>query len=1096
MKRYAVAVCYLCVLLLIITFYAQAQTTNATISGRITDPQGRVVAGVQVQAVNIETQVYYPSESNSDGIYLITTLPPGQYRMIVRKDGFHEINKTDILLHVQDLVEQNFSLQLGSVSESVTVTGNSTLVNTESPAVSTVVDHQFAENLPMNGRSFQTLIELTPGVVLNSNQGQFSVNGQRGASNYWMVDGVSANVGISFLGAPGNGLSGSVGAFSVLGGTNSNVSVDAMQEFRIQTSTYAPEFGRAPGAQISIVTRSGANQFHGTAFDYLRNDALDAADWFVNFSGLAKPAERQNDFGGTFSGPILKDRTFFFFSYEGLRLRLPEATESVVPDDPTTPGGINLRNNASAAIQPFLNAFPLPNPGSPEILQACTPGPSDPSCPASGMKPSGTAKFNASYSNPASLDAYSIRLDHKFTNKINLFARYNYSPSNEFVRGFSTAISDIRSVVGTTESITAGATSLISPTMTNDFRFNYTRSGGHTGFELDNFGGAVPLSLATLRDSNVLPSPFTLQSSLFVFQALESTNGFISAGNTQKNTQHQINVIDSVSLQRGSHNTKFGFDFRRLSPSFDPQLYEQRDVFRDMLSAAAGNLQESVLSASQAVTILFHNFGAFAQDTWMIRPRLTLTYGLRWDVDFSPTTANGPDLASVTGFNLNDFSNLALAPAGTRLFHTPYGNVAPRLGAAYQISQSQGWQTVLRGGFGIFYDLATQEIGDTLLAHNYPIGAAVNPASSTFPLPAGQAGPPVISVDNLASQVFFATDPHLRAPYTLQWNVALEQGLGTQQSLTASYVGSAGRRLLQGELIFPPTPIFAEAVDATSNGGTSSYNALQMQFQRRLSNGLQALASYTWSHSIDTGSFGALTDGNLTNLNSLRASSDFDVRNAFSGAITYDFPAPRSNAFVHALLRGWSTDNIVLVQSAPPVDVIDPNFEQLLTVNSLVNVRPDVVPGEPIYLRGAQCASAFQALGVLTPGQGCPGGRGINPLAFTDPPVDPNTGLPTRQGNLGRNALRGFGYAQWDFAVHREFPIHESLRLQFRAELFNVLNHPSFGPPDSFLFDPFFGLATQTLAQSSGSAPGGANLNSLYQIGGPRSIQFALKLLF
>ena len=242
----------------------------------------------------------------------------------------------------------------------VTVEGGAPLIDTQDATVSTVVDRQFAENLPLNGRSFQSLIQLTPGVVLTPSNsyddGQFSVNGQRGTSNYWTVDGVSANfgVGVSSVGTAGNSLGGSIGSFSVQGGTNSLVSVDAMQEFRIQTSTYAPEFGRTPGAQISIVTRSGTNQFHGTAFDYFRNTVLDANDWFADKAGLAKAQEQQNDFGGTFSGPIVNGKTFFFFSYEGLRLKLPQTALTTVPD-------LAARQAAIPALQPYLNAFPLPN---------------------------------------------------------------------------------------------------------------------------------------------------------------------------------------------------------------------------------------------------------------------------------------------------------------------------------------------------------------------------------------------------------------------------------------------------------------------------------------------------------------------------------------------------------------------------------------------------------------------------------------------------------------------------------------------------------------------------------------------------------------
>jgi hypothetical protein len=274
-----------------------------------------------------------------------------------------------------------------------------------------------------------------------------------------------------------------------------------------------------------------------------------------------------------------------------------------------------------------------------------------------------------------------------------------------------------------------------------------------------------------------------------------------------------------------------------------------------------------------------------------------------------------------------------------------------------------------------------------------------------------------------------------------------------------------------------------------TNAGTSDYDALQLQFQRRLSRGLQALASYSWSHSLDTASAGSSFNGSneLLNSNVNRGPSDFDVRNLFSMALTYEVPAPKSNAFAKAILRGWSTENIIQAGSAPPVDVFYGNFG-LLSNFFLTNVRPDVVAGQPFYLYGPQY----------------PGGKAFNPAAFTSPPLDPVTGLPVSQGNLSRNALRGFGFAQWDFAVHREFVIRESLKLQFRAELFNVLNHPNFGPPGGNLGGPTspnsqFGQSTQMLGKSL-AGPGG-NLGSgafdpLYQLGGPRSIQLGLKLSF
>ena len=340
----------LCVVVLFSGSFVFAQSPDGSIRGIVFDPDAKSIAGAEIIVVNDATGVKYLTSTNAEGLYAVENLPPGPYRIQVSKFGFKGVIKPGLILNVQDSLTLNFRLPIGASSITVTVEGGAPLIDTTDASVSTVVDRQFAENLPMNGRSFQTLLQLTPGVVAVSStaqdSGQFSVNGQRAVSNYWMVDGVSANVGIGAASAtPGNGFGGTLGSFSAMGGTNSLVSVDAMQEFRLQTSTYAPEFGRTPGGQISIVTRSGTNRFHGTAFDYIRNDVFDANNWFANSAGLAKPRERQNDFGGTIGGPLRKDKSFFFLSYEGLRLRLPETALSNVPD-------MAAREAAVPAMQP------------------------------------------------------------------------------------------------------------------------------------------------------------------------------------------------------------------------------------------------------------------------------------------------------------------------------------------------------------------------------------------------------------------------------------------------------------------------------------------------------------------------------------------------------------------------------------------------------------------------------------------------------------------------------------------------------------------------------------------------------------------------
>lgn len=1038
-------------------------TELATLTGYVTDPAGLRIPQSHIQVTNIETNISYAGETNDAGFYRVSALPTGNYRVIVQKTGFKTIVKQAIELHVQDVVALNFQMELGSVAESVTVESGAPLIDTESAAISTVVDRRFAENLPLNGRSFQALIQLTPGVVLTPSSsldgGQFSVNGQRASSNYWLVDGVSGNVGIGVNVQPGNGLAGTLGTTSVLGGTNSLVSVDALQEFRIQTSTFAPEFGRTPGAQISIATRSGTNSFHGTIFDYLRNDALDANDWFANYTGQRKPKERQNDFGGTFSGPIFKDRTFFFFSYEGLRLRLPQTVLSNVPD-------LAARRNAIPAMQPFLNAYPQPNGVDNPVT--------------------GVAQFNSSFSNPATLDASSLRLDHKLTDKWLLFARYNYSPSQLSQRGANAALSVVQPSTITTQTATAGATWNVSSRLVNELRFNYSSTDSSGSANIDGFGGATPIS------SLLFPSPFTERSArLSLLVSSLGVTGFLLDGEGAHNKQKQINVTDAVSFQSRSHGLKFGFDFRRLAPILQSFSYFQQASFNTISLAGAGNASFAFLQSSANSTLLFRNFGAFAQDTWRITPRLTLTYGIRWDIDAAPTALNGPNLNSVTGFNLGDLSNLALAPQGTAPYSTKYGDLAPRMGIAYQLIEKQDWQTMLRGGFGVFYDLASAEAGNAAIPGTaYPFGGSTTISNTTFPLSSAAATPPPIVPPTATAGTLYALDPSLELPYTLQWNVSVEQGLWKQQALSASYIGSRGRRLIQSENILSPNSRY-QAAQLVTNAGTSDYDAMQVQFRRRLAQHFQVLASYAWAHSLDTGSassLGTLSNALVPRANSQnRSSSDFDVRHALSTGITYDIPFSGANSATRGLLSGWSIDSLIQARSALPVNVfydrVGSQSRRLLNLSTLV--RPDLVPGQSLYLYGSQY----------------PGGKAFNAAAFTSPPIV--SGAPARQGNFSRNALRGFGAAQWDFSVHRDFPIREQLKLQFRAEMFNLLNHPNFGQPVSTLgsttaLNPQFGLSTQMLGRSlTGSLGGGAGaFNPLYQIGGPRSIQLALKLSF
>jgi hypothetical protein len=406
-----------------------------------------------------------------------------------------------------------------------------------------------------------------------------------------------------------------------------------------------------------------------------------------------------------------------------------------------------------------------------------------------------------------------------------------------------------------------------------------------------------------------------------------------------------------------------------------------------------------------------------------------------------------------------------------RLYQTTYGNVAPRLGIAFQSSDSPKWQRVLRAGFGTFYDLGQGSLGGVSSYFPYFATKIVQPSPTPFPLSAQDAAPPPIT-SNPPVVTMLVADPYLKLPRTYQWNVAVEQSIGNSQSVSLTYVGASGRDLLRITPLFNPNRDF-QFVAVTDNSATSDYRALQVKFQRRLSRGVQGTASYTLAHSTDNGSTDAVTyrsTPGAAGADGDRADSDFDIRHAFTGGVTYTLPAFRSGKAVGALLNGWSLDAFVFARSAPPVDILS---AIVFAGGTALASRPNVNAGPPLELTGPQY----------------PGGKIFNRAAFT-------ASAPGVQGNFGRNVLRGFAASQADVAVQRRFELTGKMGLRFRAEFFNVFNQPNFGTPNNNLTSPLFGYSTQTLANSLGSGGANGGFSPLYQIGGPRSIQVALKLEF
>ncbi|HEX8138838.1 MAG TPA: TonB-dependent receptor [Pyrinomonadaceae bacterium] len=1054
---------------------AYAQAAAATLGGTVVDEAGAVIPGVQITLLNLSTALQRHGLTDDTGTYTLPLLPPGRYNVTAQRDGFTTVEIRNVQLNTGDQLSLRIKLKVGEIGETVTVIEDASSIE-QSAAVGTVINRHFVEHLPLNGRSFQSLFELTPGVVLTrasfNEQGQFSANGQRANANYFLVDGVSANIGVSAGSAPGQSASGSLPALTALGSTINLVSVDALEEFRILTSSYAPEFGRTPGAQVSIVTRSGGNEFRGTLFNYFRNDRLDANDWFANSRGLKRPAIRQNDFGGVLGGPILRDRAFFFFSYEGLRLRQPQVAITEVPS-------IRARQQAPPAIRPFLDAFPRPT--GPETQN-------------------GFAEFAASYSDPSRVDATSLRLDWAASERFSLFGRYNYATSettrrgSTIVPGFSTrmvvnpqlaqSLNNLARTEMDTETLTLGATLAFSSEWVNELRFNWSRARGATRFALDDFGGAVPLPHSFLFPSGVSP-----EDAGFQFLLGEGKNSSLAVGKNVDNLQRQVNVVDNLTLVRGKHQLKLGVDYRRLTPVYNSATYNQSVVYQGITTSAGAVAGTALSGIADSVQVfagaaprfpIFTNFSAYVQDTYRATPRLALTYGWRWELNPPPTESRGNDAVTVEG--LDDLSTIRLAPRGTRLWKTTYHNLAPRVGLAYQLSSGQGRELVLRAGFGLFYDMgngqAAQGFGSV-----FPFVAVKRFTNVPYPLSPEQAKQPPLTF-NPPFDTIVAFNPKLQLPNSLQWNLTLEKSLRPGQSLSVAYVAALGRRLLREDVLLNPNPDFT-VIRVTQNAAQSSYHALQVQYGRRLSRGLQALVSYVWSHSLDTASSDSLaririipsnvTGGEASSgsgSKTTRGASDFDVRHSLTAAASYDLPSPRTGSFTGAALRNWSLDAIFRARTAAPVNVVV-RSEAIGKDLILELQRPDLIPGVPLYIEDPAVA----------------GGRRINRAAFVAPEE-------IRQGTLGYNALRGFGLAQLDLALRRQFDLGERLKLQFRAEAFNLFNHANFGNPNTILSSNLFGQSTQMFGRSLGIGGINGGLSPLYQIGGPRSMQLAVKLQF
>jgi hypothetical protein len=1068
----------LAVLTLFGALVCYAQSDNASISGRVTDPSGAIVSGVEVQLQSAERGETETTSTNENGIYVFPFVHPGLYNITIRKSGFRQIDYVGLTANTQDHIEQNFSLSLGAVSESITVTAEANRIET-SGATSTSVDQIMVDSMPLNGRTFQSLIGITPGATRTGGAGLFSFNGQRDNSNYFTIDGVSANVGVTQLqgAALGQAGAGQAPTLSAINTTSSMLPLDALQEIKIQTSSYAAEFGRSAGGQIAITTRGGSNDYHGSLYYNNRNEALDAMNSYIKWENdqpgaaiVKKPATRVNLFGGTLGGPLRipglydgKDKTFFFVSYEGLRMRTPTSGYSDVPSDSVREGTLAPGLNVYPGLLPYLTLPPPPN----------------------GTDEYGNPAFFASYSNPSSTNATSVRIDEKIGDRITLFGRVGYSPSHNNVRSIY-SINEVDTTDIFNKNVTLGAAIVVTPRLINEVHANWTKSGGDSISTLDTFDGStVPTSSMY---SVMFPSQYgaSTKNSMFVFGAYGGDTTGIpwgvgwQVGNAVANTQRQINLIDDVNWLKGEHNFKFGVDWRYLFPIAAPQVYSPMISYYDDADISSGSATVGQILSNDVVVVHQHDTALFAQDTWHVTPRLTLDYGIRWDYDPAPYAVDGQSLYVVS--NPLDPANATLSPAGTAMYPAKKDQFVPRVGGAYEWSTRSGWEGLLRGGFGIFY---VPSADTALQATNYyphaRYAALFGVNWMTTPIP---PAPAVTGQPPYTDQLIQGYYPGFTTPRTYEWNFAIQQALGSAQNLTVGYVGSTGRTLTRMSQ-FSGSNYNDRFLDMTLYGSqdSSDYNALQISFIRRVRKGLMVLANYTWAKSLDTASDDTAISPSPSEVNVAheRGLSSFDVRNALNISFDYDIPTvPTNNKLTRAVLGGWSLGGIYMAHSGNPLTV---TFTQLLADGSNAGFRPDIT-GQPVW---TSSPSAF-------------GRKVLNPAAFDYTYAINGSGRT--QGDEPRGYFSTPGFSEFEFSIKRQIKITERVGLNYNAEFFNLFNHVNYAPPNTqlgqvystgtgfgFYQYPTFGLIQSTL---SGTGAGGG----FFGVGGARSIQMALRLQF
>ncbi|MGH9325327.1 MAG: carboxypeptidase regulatory-like domain-containing protein [Terriglobia bacterium] len=1047
----------------LILFGAVAWGQTAQIVGTITDASGARVPGTRITVTNVKTGLQRIVSSNSNGYYTAPLLPPGQYSMTAQKAGFKVASRSGIVLSVGNSPAINFTLTVGAVSQSVSVKAAAPLLNTQNATIKEVVGAERMVGLPLNGRDITQLLTLQAGVIQTENSPGIVGNG-------FVSNGTRYN-GVTYF------LNGGYNQNSYQNFSGEFPNPDAIQEFVVETNNYSAQYGNAPGAVVSVVTKSGTNQFHGSAFEFVRNGNLfDARNFFQPNTDSLK----RNQFGGTFGGPVVKNKLFFFFSAQRTTNRSnPVLTEDFLPTaaeragdfaaiskpikDPLTgapfPGNQIPPSDLSPVTLAFLKYYPVPSNANGLIFVGTPTIQNEQEYTGKGDWDLGRHRITGTY--------YYSRYLQPFTGNTQDYATMNASTVGKSTQPYSLL------VLSDTYSLSSSMLNVVTFSDRRDEQFN-DWDGVHLPL---NYQGAGVQNIALSNPPEVY---------------IDVSGGFLTRpGWDYLLHEDDLNWADMLTWMHGRHEFKFGGEFIRTTNTIANHFRQQgMFTFNGSISGDAmadfmlGDVYQFWQGGGEYKDYMQNRPGFFAEDSFRATPKLTLNLGLRWDPELLPTDSLGRVECFVPGAQSTRYPN---APKGYLLagdagcpsggFNTYWPDLAPRFGFAYQL----GHHTAVRGGFGLFWDPLTADNYNTFVDSapfspqvvNYgvsfqnPYAGVVNP----FPQDFAPFLPPQDSAFEVPLGTFGTFAPNYRPSYHDDLNLTVEHELTPNWLVSASYIGDFARFLdyvvdqnyaryepgatLANLQSRRPYPDFEEVTNAMS-GSTSSYNALQLNAEHRFAKNLTFNANYTYSKSIDEFSAEDSSPGQSTpliptSLSANRGDSDFDVTNRFVASYVWGLPTPPGNRLVRDSLGGWETTGIVTLQSGFPFSVLTGGD------NSLSGDGIDYAD-----LVGNPNLSTSRPTGQFVQ-------EYFNTAAFAE-----NT-LGTF-GNAPRNFLRRPGYADFDLGFMRNFAVKERVKLQFRAEFFNMFNRPNFDSVNSTLSSAGFG--------------------EINGAGSPRIIQFALKLSF